>query len=820
MPLALFLHPGLVAAGLAAAAVPILIHLFSRRRVRRVRWAAMAWLDAALKRHQKRLRIENWLVLLLRVAALAVLGTALARLVLTDSGVVALLRPKRSVVLLLDTSYSTGAKDGGRSVADRVSAEAHGILSGLSSEDTVAVVVSNDVRPDRTGLSPAVLVPRGVGREGASRAKEALGSLKATEAPAPWPEALALCASKAVMPLDDVNRTLYWITDLQASDWRRPAPPGASAGGGAPGAPLAPAPRSPAGTSEDRLAKALETLHRLPCAVRVVDAGARAAARRNLSVAEVTRLDPSDVFERQRVRLRVVAHNHGPAAVRGATLRVLVDDASVHGLVLPDLPAADATTGKPGEAVQEVVLGPENLSKAPGPHAVRVQVAPPDAESGADVLSLDSERRLAVQVRERLRVLAWVEPNRGAKPWAAPDQLLRAVYTGGGNEGDVFDLRLARGSGGEAEFRRLLTDPAEEPDLVVLANVTPRGAETQRELVAYVRGGGALVVFAGDRLDRDAVNAAFHAPAAARLMPLPYLPPEMRSRDVPGSHWRLDLERPSTNALGKSLAEAFRWVQRESGVPPQVWGRMALDATPRGATGSGTPPPEEDLDAVVLRFEGSGAQPGPVAVAETAFGQGHAAWAGFGLDDAWLDQSVFFLPLFLDRTAFELTRRPEAGRNVLVGGAIRATVPRDARALRIAVPGRGTEAPATHEARTEMDRPEASFARTATSGVYRLSYERPERPGGAGAAAARVEEWFAVNPDPAESPLARATNAEVETRAPGGDLKVVESAEEDSGVEQGAREGEVTPFLLLAVVLLLLVEQYLAMRFGRHDRTA
>ena len=55
-------HPMLLW-GLLLAAVPIIIHLLNRRRYRTVRWAAMDFLRAAFKKNQKRLRIENLLLL-------------------------------------------------------------------------------------------------------------------------------------------------------------------------------------------------------------------------------------------------------------------------------------------------------------------------------------------------------------------------------------------------------------------------------------------------------------------------------------------------------------------------------------------------------------------------------------------------------------------------------------------------------------------------------------------------------------------------------------------------------------------------------------
>ena len=48
---------------LAAAAAPILIHLWSRRRYREMSWAAMEYLLAALRQSRRRLRFEQWLLL-------------------------------------------------------------------------------------------------------------------------------------------------------------------------------------------------------------------------------------------------------------------------------------------------------------------------------------------------------------------------------------------------------------------------------------------------------------------------------------------------------------------------------------------------------------------------------------------------------------------------------------------------------------------------------------------------------------------------------------------------------------------------------------
>ena len=147
--------------GAGLVAVPILIHLLSRRRVQRVPWAAMQWLLAAVRRHQRRLRMENWLVLLLRSLAVLLLGLG-PRPAGPD-------RPRRSrassararsLYLVLDTSYSMAAQTEGRAVArPREGRGRARSLGTLGADDPVAVVVTNDPRLDVSDGRRAALRP-------------------------------------------------------------------------------------------------------------------------------------------------------------------------------------------------------------------------------------------------------------------------------------------------------------------------------------------------------------------------------------------------------------------------------------------------------------------------------------------------------------------------------------------------------------------------------------------------------------------------------------------------------------------------------------
>ncbi|MBE7493284.1 MAG: BatA domain-containing protein [Planctomycetes bacterium] len=62
---------------LAAAAVPVVIHLINLTRYRRVEWAAMEFLLNAYKRTRKRMQLESIIMLMLRVLAVILLAAAL-----------------------------------------------------------------------------------------------------------------------------------------------------------------------------------------------------------------------------------------------------------------------------------------------------------------------------------------------------------------------------------------------------------------------------------------------------------------------------------------------------------------------------------------------------------------------------------------------------------------------------------------------------------------------------------------------------------------------------------------------------------------------
>ncbi|MBM4090458.1 MAG: VWA domain-containing protein [Planctomycetes bacterium] len=98
-----------------AAVVPLLIHLWSRRRYNAVPWAAMEFLLTAIRRSARRWRFEQLLLLLLRMLVLLLLAVALADPVVMLHSAFA--DPARALgdthfVLVVDASYSMDFRQG------------------------------------------------------------------------------------------------------------------------------------------------------------------------------------------------------------------------------------------------------------------------------------------------------------------------------------------------------------------------------------------------------------------------------------------------------------------------------------------------------------------------------------------------------------------------------------------------------------------------------------------------------------------------------------------------------------------------------------
>ncbi|MEP6619883.1 MAG: BatA domain-containing protein [bacterium] len=167
--------------GLAALAVPVILHLRHRDKDRPQKFPSLMFLELLPIRTSERRRITDWPLLLLRALALALLVLAFARPVFSRSAAAEKSARSRAVVVLLDRSMSMGLKDVWPAAVD----SARAVISKLDANDRVALVLFDDeaevAQPftrDKTGalaiLAKAVPSPRGTHFAAALRAARQL----------------------------------------------------------------------------------------------------------------------------------------------------------------------------------------------------------------------------------------------------------------------------------------------------------------------------------------------------------------------------------------------------------------------------------------------------------------------------------------------------------------------------------------------------------------------------------------------------------------------------------------------------------------------
>jgi hypothetical protein len=460
-----FLHPAL-AWGAALAAVPLVIHLLNRQRHRPLPWAAMRFVLAAYRRTRRRAQLENLLLLLLRMAAVALLALAIARPFLSsESPLAGLTERRRDLVLVLDASASTGYRESVQSVHEAILERARTLLGGL-----------DGTRGDRARLIVAAAHPRPIPTRDPA---EAAALLDALGPPSDEPLDLA-AALDALGDLveDDPGATdphsleVRLLTDLQKRGF---LPPESDA-----------APESSASLSE-----ALDRLGRLGLKVWVEDLGPSERVPPNLSVDAVAPAGgvlgagaPSEIA------VRVV--NHG--AEGRAFVRVALE---VDGVRSPsqsvDVPAREG-----------LELTFPHVFREPGLHVVTARLE-------ADRLAVDDARSTIVDVPPPVRVLL---VNGDPRAEVEEDELgylqaiLEAVDDGSvGGQGFVPFTTSSVNASTFAGQERDLADF----DVILLANVPALPRDALERIAARVAAGGALVFTLGsaceDPLEIEAANA-------------------------------------------------------------------------------------------------------------------------------------------------------------------------------------------------------------------------------------------------------------------------------------------------------------------------
>ena len=288
-------------------------------------------------------------------------------------------------------------------------------------------------------------------------------------------------------------------------------------------------------------------------------------------------------------------------------------------------------------------------------------------------------------------------------------------------------------SGNELTIVRAEDLEALEPgefDVVILANVSRLGTGGLRNLEAYVRGGGGLIVFAGDRVDSDYYTGQLYAGGAGLLpaavgdvVPSPTGAAPFAIGEWDGSH-------PVMRAFVDELAPVLRGVQVGAYVESETVG---------GGRG-----------AVFARLDDPARSP---VMLERRYGQGVCVLVTTSCDQEWNDWAASFsyVPMMLELVQ-HAARRSGAGMTGVVGAPLVCSVGPDLlghsafgwrrRTIRL------SRRTLSRSRRGMMGECLLAVRSTRKTGVYRIELT--------GAGGEAVVRHAAVNPDARESNLAGA----------------------------------------------------------------
>ena len=127
-----FLNP-LLLFGIIGIASPIIIHLLAKKKIKRVVWAAMRFLQHVVEKNQRRLTLEDVILLLLRCALLVLLAFALARPSFKKGGLAGFGDSNETAIIAIDNSASMSQNDGASSKFEQAQKAAEDVLDSWPS---------------------------------------------------------------------------------------------------------------------------------------------------------------------------------------------------------------------------------------------------------------------------------------------------------------------------------------------------------------------------------------------------------------------------------------------------------------------------------------------------------------------------------------------------------------------------------------------------------------------------------------------------------------------------------------------------------------
>ncbi len=202
-----FLNP-LYLLGLAAASIPIILHLLTLRKARVVEFSTLTFLKELQRSRIRKLKIRQWLLLVLRTLIIIFAVLAFTRPALRSTfGFLPGTQARSSVVIVIDDSFSMFASDDGGPLIKQAREKAMEIIDMLEPGDEVAIVRMSQARSEGHRFTAAL-----------GSARDAVAAIEPSFRHVQSADALA-AASVLLASSGNINRELYILTDEQRSHY-------------------------------------------------------------------------------------------------------------------------------------------------------------------------------------------------------------------------------------------------------------------------------------------------------------------------------------------------------------------------------------------------------------------------------------------------------------------------------------------------------------------------------------------------------------------------------------------------------------------------
>ncbi|QDV13287.1 hypothetical protein CA51_31750 [Rosistilla oblonga] len=444
--------------GLAAFAIPLIIHLLNRSKFKTLDWGAMHLLDSVVANNSRRVRLEQLLLLLIRCAIPALLAFCLARPVLTGWQSLPGDAPA-STVILLDNSYSMDAIGAsGTRIAEAVDDTRLIVDSSGKGSDTSVIL---------TGGSPAPMFDTPV--FDSKSITDQLPFLDSGRGATSLADSLELGAS-VVSAMANSRRNLILISDFQRSDVDALTP-----------------------AAIERFRQQIDSQAVPPSITLIQRSG---DAEQNIAIEDV-QLSTRALGVGQQLKVRVRVKNYGVSDVPEARLQFIVDDRLVG---VTELAVA-------GDATAQALF--VHKFDAAGSHVLKFEV------DAGDDLKTDNQYLAVVDVIDSIEVLM-IDGDPSRKPMESETDFLAVALTpfslGQMPLADLVETRIVKTD--EVDQQTL-----EWARVVIMANVAKLDDERTAKLQDFVQRGGGLIVFTGNKVDVDWYNRVLHQQRG--LFPLP-----------------------------------------------------------------------------------------------------------------------------------------------------------------------------------------------------------------------------------------------------------------------------------------------------------